>query len=468
MRSLKGELPEAVDNCIDAAGHEFDPSIQKQLLKAASFGKSFLMDYPPDKFLDMCRTLRVLNAVRHYTVALPLTYTQYVQLTPEVVVGRLVQLHHHCLADRLCSYLGLPPDKVLVHWACAKVRQGSDDDATCQAIVDKMGDIRGISFAQIARAAYAFGRPQLAIKLLDYEPRAGEQVPLLITLGENEIALMKALESGDTDLVYMVMLHLKRQHPLGNFLHIIHKNPVASNLLVQWCKDHDHDLLVNFYDMDDRHMDRAFVQIQEAYASPNLEDRQEGLKLATGLLQKARDSAFYVKATEEQMQLLNHQKKLELMAESENVRVRYLDLSVADTIYALLYNRKYKQAADLKTQMKRSDKKFRWLQIRATAESGDWAEMDKFARSKKSPIGYEPFVEECLAKGAMAEAVKYVGRCAPDSRVNFYCAAGFFREAVETALQMKSKESLLSIRQRCGQRRDVITLVERALAQLEG
>ena len=37
-------------------------------------------------------------------------------------------------------------------------------------------------------------------QLLDHEPRAEEQVPLLITLHEDELALVKAIDSGDTDL----------------------------------------------------------------------------------------------------------------------------------------------------------------------------------------------------------------------------------------------------------------------------
>lgn len=47
------------------------------LLQAASFGKSFLTDMPPQAFVSMCQSLRVLNAVRDYMVGMPLTYGQY-------------------------------------------------------------------------------------------------------------------------------------------------------------------------------------------------------------------------------------------------------------------------------------------------------------------------------------------------------------------------------------------------------
>jgi hypothetical protein len=52
---------------------------------------------------------------------------------------------------------------------------------------------------------------------MDYEPRASLQVPLLLRLGEDRPALVKAIESGDTDLVYTVLLHLRENMPLGEF-----------------------------------------------------------------------------------------------------------------------------------------------------------------------------------------------------------------------------------------------------------
>jgi len=77
IQLIRAQLPEAVDACIKAAGHEFSVHWQKQLLKAASFGKSVLELYSSDEFVEMCETLRVLNAVRFYEVGLAITYEQY-------------------------------------------------------------------------------------------------------------------------------------------------------------------------------------------------------------------------------------------------------------------------------------------------------------------------------------------------------------------------------------------------------
>lgn len=107
-----GQLTQAVQQCIEAAGHEHRPDMQKSLLRvglgymaggrgtgrgwagsegsspllpsgsfqAASFGKCFLDRFPPDSFVRMCQDLRVLNAIRDYHIGIPLTYSQYPQV----------------------------------------------------------------------------------------------------------------------------------------------------------------------------------------------------------------------------------------------------------------------------------------------------------------------------------------------------------------------------------------------------
>lgn len=191
-------------------------------MKAASFGKSVLDIYNSDDFVDMCETLRVLNAVRYYEIGIPISYEQYLRLTPEKLIERLINRQEYLLALRISSYLRLPTDRIYVHWASQKVRVGSEDEDTiCRLIVEKLAGKRGISFEEIARAAYDEGRGRLATALLNHEPRAGKQVPLLLNMEEDEIALDKAIESGDSDLMYFVLLHLKAKLPLASFFRVI-------------------------------------------------------------------------------------------------------------------------------------------------------------------------------------------------------------------------------------------------------
>src|SRR6201996_336985 len=139
IQLIRQNLDEAVDVCVRAAGHEFSIHWQKQLLKAASFGKSVLDLYNSDDFVDMCETLRVLNAVRFYEIGIPLSYEQFLRLTPEKLVLRLINRREYLLALRISSYLRLPTDRIYVHWASQKVRVGSEDEDTiCRLIVEKL------------------------------------------------------------------------------------------------------------------------------------------------------------------------------------------------------------------------------------------------------------------------------------------------------------------------------------------
>lgn len=78
----------------------------------------------------------------------------------------------------------------------------------------------------------------------------------------------------------------------------------------------------------------------------------------------------------------------------------------------------------MKSEYKVPDKRFWWLRITVLAESFQWEELDKLSKSKKSPIGYEPFVEICLRKQNVEEAKKYLPKCRDDKRIKWLIRAG--------------------------------------------
>lgn len=48
-----------------AAAHEFNSKTQRDLLKASAYGKCFCDYYNADGFVENCKTLRVINNLRH-------------------------------------------------------------------------------------------------------------------------------------------------------------------------------------------------------------------------------------------------------------------------------------------------------------------------------------------------------------------------------------------------------------------
>ncbi|CAO3625786.1 unnamed protein product [Cunninghamella echinulata] len=445
IRTIRPELSDAVDCCIEAAGFEFQHYYQRSLLKAASFGKCFLDGYNADNFVEMAQSLRVLNAVRYYDIGIPLTYTQYKRISPENLIDRLVQRHQHLLAIRIAEYLNIRTDKILIHWACAKIKSSSDDDdATCRAIVEKLSKNPGLSFAEIANTAHNTGQTRLATKLLDYEPRAAEQVPLLISMQEDETALIKAIESGDTDLVYLVIFHLKRKLPLGEFFRMINNKPLACSLLEVYCKEQDQELLKDFYYQDDRRIESANMIFSEAFTHSDITERISKLKVAGKIYQDDKECAFESKVVDDSVKLLQLQTQLE-----KDTHQSFIGLSVSETIYKCTIIGQHSKASKVRADFKVGDKRFWWVKLRALVEVRDWDQLDKLAKSKKSPIGYEPFVEECIKAKQYQEASKYILKCDPNSRPMLFVKIGAFKEAGEQAFLNKDMEGLRQVRAKC-------------------
>jgi len=121
----------------------------------------------------MCKVLRVLNAVRYYEIGIPLTYAQYQRLTPEALIDRLISRHQYLLAIRICEYLKMRTDRILIHWACSKIKKSNDDEDTiCRMVVEKLANKPGLSYSEIAMTAHKAGQSKLAtmVMLKHYVP----------------------------------------------------------------------------------------------------------------------------------------------------------------------------------------------------------------------------------------------------------------------------------------------------------
>ncbi|KAF7789677.1 hypothetical protein EIP86_000623 [Pleurotus ostreatoroseus] len=442
IRSIRPELAAAVDECIDAAGREWEPYWQRRLLSAAKFGKAFLDLYDPTDFVNMGQALKVLNAVRFFEIGIPVTYAEYIKLSPAQLISRLTARNLHLLALRMSSFLHLPPSAVLKHWACAKILRsrptstsadtGVDDQVICDAIVQKFEKVGGVevSYAEIAKKAWEVGRTELATKLLDYEPRASDQVPLLLNMKQDRLALAKAVESGDTDLVYHVLLNLQRRLALGSFFRLIEEGgpslAPASRLLQVYAREQNREMLRDFYYSDDRRVDSAVLSLNEAAVMQDPAAKITAIKAAQKFFSEDKERAFEAKMMDESGRLLNLQQQLEKEADGEVV---FFGLSVNETIRVCIVNGMAKRADKVKSEFKVPDKRFWYVKLHALTEIHDFEGLDTFARSKRSPIGYQAFVHHLVEKGHLKEAVPYVARCDANKRVDLYVLCGEWRMA---------------------------------------
>uniref|UniRef100_A0A1A8H968 Vacuolar protein sorting-associated protein 16 homolog n=2 Tax=Nothobranchius korthausae TaxID=1143690 RepID=A0A1A8H968_9TELE len=450
LREIKEQnvLGDAVQQCVEAAGHEYDTDTQKALMRAASFGKCFLTEFGPDPFVTTCRELRVLNAVRETSVGMPLTHTQFKQMTLQVLIDRLVYRQFYPLAIEICRYLKILDyqgvSRVLKHWASCKVQQKDlSDEAIARAVCLKVGDSPGVSYSHIAAKAYECGRTELAIKLLDFEARSGEQVPLLLKMKRSQLALGKAVESGDTDLVYTVVTYLKNEMNRGDFFMTLRNQPVALSLYRQFCKLQEQETLKDLYNQDDDHQELANYYIMASYREKRLESRLSHLQSAIDEYNKAKND-FAVKATEDEMRLLRFQRKLD-----DEKGAGLLGLSLQGTMEALMSLGLHKQAEQLYRDFKVPDKRYWWLKLKSLAEKEEWEELEKFSKSKKSPIGYLAFVEICMKNNNRYEAKKYVCKVTPEQKVKAHLAVGDLEGAADTAIERRNESELGAVLSRC-------------------
>lgn len=406
--------------------------------------------YNSDEFVDMCETLRVLNAVRYYEIGLPLSYEQFLRLTPEKLVQRLINRREYLLALRISSYLRLPTDRIYVHWASQKVRVGSEDEDTiCRLIVEKLAGKRGISFEEIARAAYDEGRGRLATELLNHEPRAGKQVPLLLSMEEDEIALDKAIESGDSDLVFFVLLHLKKKLPLASFFRVINTRPVATSLIESSAQEDDAELLKDLYYQDDRRVDGANVFVREALKQPDSRTAIDKLALAGKLLSDSKDNSLELKALQEASTLLKMQEAFD-----RDLTESFTGLSVNETIFKLIRLGYASRAKKMQSEFKVPEKTATWLRLRALVAKRDWNELEEWSKTRRSPIGWEPFFTLILSAGNPKLASIFIPKAAPSLQsgetIAMYEKCGMRVKAAEEAVKIKDVEAVDRLRDAAG------------------
>lgn len=94
------------------------------------------------------------------------------------------------------------------------------------------------------------------------------------------------------------------------------------------------------------------------------------------------------------------------------------------TLHRLLTIGDIKTAEKIKNEYKVQDRRWWWLRIQVMSEHFQWEEIEKFSKSKKSPIGYEPFVEVCLKKNNVNEAKKYIMKCRDEKKIKWFLRAG--------------------------------------------
>lgn len=456
IQLIRSNLPDAVANCVEAAGQQHSIEWQKLLLKAASLGKSVLDLYSSDKFVEMCSDLRILNAIGEFHVGLPMTYYQYKHMGPRKLIQRLLRRQLYLLAVSVSELLKLPTNPIYVHWATQKVRSSdAGESEICDAVVARLGQKQGISFEMIARAAHHEGRSSLATLLLNYESRPGKQVPLLLSMSQDDVALDKALISGDADLIYFVLLHLKRTLPLASFFRVLASRPLATALVEFSAVDTDKALLKDLYYQDDRRLDGANLLFMESLQQRVPQTKIDKIKLASRTLadnSKDPEAALTLKFYHESQSLVRLQSSLDDELNRTN-QISHIGLSLNRTIYELILRSQSKRAQKISQEHRMSPRSWEWVRLRALVAARKWDELEDTAQKiKKSTIGWESYFHEILNAGntklAGGTFVSKCGGLSPRDRSEMLVKCRMLQEAATELVKAKDYDGLDDLKKR--------------------
>ncbi|TNN21348.1 Vacuolar protein sorting-associated protein 16 isoform 2 [Schistosoma japonicum] len=480
-----------------------------------------------DHAAKVCQTLRLLNNLAVPWLGIALTWRQFRELGPNKLFERLLARCHYPIAIELVrihqkykwpisileesqsNYGTCTFTRLLAHWACNSSVASSGATTLIServaAIVNKLfsdlsesksksGNHNGnyhstsiphLDFADVASQAISAGRETVAEQILEYEPRAGRQVPLLLKLSRYNRALVRAVETGNPELITTVVVALQEQSklPPADLAMVLRRNPIALAIYQETLGQTDHlssgaenltqSALLNFHYENDR-ASEAKKLVFSAYQENSLASRLTLLQNAEEIYRQLKND-FMAQECNAQIRLLKFQSKLEKqelsapvfeikslpgsnrilpeVVQSGSVHERlWVGQSLNTTLSRLLASGQYERQADqLRREFRVSEKRYAFLRIVGMAiNNASWLEMDKMIRAKKPTVNVEILFKICIDGNRIDEAIKLIHKLPPERMVRYWLMVGRIEEAIQVAVRERSEHDLLYIQREVG------------------
>uniref|UniRef100_A0AA85KCQ8 Vacuolar protein sorting-associated protein 16 homolog n=1 Tax=Trichobilharzia regenti TaxID=157069 RepID=A0AA85KCQ8_TRIRE len=462
-----------------------------------------------DHAAKVCQTLRLLNSLAVPWFGIALTWREFRELGPNKLFERLLVRRHYPIAIELVrihqkhkwprsileesqgNYGTCTFSHLLAHWACNSSITSSGAAALIServaAIVDKLLNdspesksnssgnrvnffntpVSHLDFADVASQAILAGRETVAEQILEYEPRAWRQVPLLLKLSRYNRALVRAVETGDPELITVVVVALQEQGklPPADLAMVLRRHPIALAIYQETLGQVDHSssdsenstqtALLTFNQENDRAAE-AKKAVLSAYRENSLTSRLTLLQNAEEIYRQLKND-FMAQECNAQIRLLKFQSKLEkqeisaplfeIKAVSGSTRILpetvisgnsahdklWIGQSLNTTLCRLLATGHCERQADqLRREFRVSEKRFAFLRIVGMAINNEsWLEMDKMIRTKKPPVNVEILTKICIDGNHIEDAIRLIPRIPPERRVRFWLMIGKIEEAIQ-------------------------------------
>ncbi|EUD66110.1 hypothetical protein C922_03580 [Plasmodium inui San Antonio 1] len=426
IRAFNNNLHVAIDECLNAATHEYSESVINLLLQTSLFGKNFMKsNYDCKKFLLTCLYLRICMNVRRPPLDIFLTASELQHISIPSFVNYIAKRKEYLLAYRICEYAGIKTDRILIEWCKEKIEKSIEltDEQLCAAITDKIGNKKNMDYSYIAFVAAKCLRPQLATIIIQYEENKKKQIDMLLKLANYGVAMEKAILSKDIELVYMCIVNILNQEKVNangerelcTLIDVFNKNPQAANCFYTYCtKTKQYNLLKEYYEKSGQHSKAAFVTLDLALSKKNLDQKKTWLAYAAGFLttdQMNSHMKFVHKSLMNNIDLLNYQKELEIKYNKKSVigyPHKIQGLSLMSTVEYTLSVGEFLDADHIFKKFKISEPKFWRCKIHALAKNKYFDELYNFANYRVSPIGMDYFIECAHEYGSVPLTIKLI------------------------------------------------------------
>ncbi|KAH0790867.1 hypothetical protein GPJ56_005288 [Histomonas meleagridis] len=186
-----------------------------------------------DKYADHLSMLRICEQLFHAPYNIPITYAQFNNLTPSILLKRLCNRSLHFEAFRIANFMGIDSEFIAAHWANCLIRT----DLPSEEIKNKLLEMdQPTDLIDLATTAFDIENEDVAITLLDTNTAKSRGVPLLLKREKWDEALAFAISSNDMSLILYAFEEARKQERDTEMQEIFNKNQIARDLWVKMLK----------------------------------------------------------------------------------------------------------------------------------------------------------------------------------------------------------------------------------------
>ena len=273
---------------------EIKKEAQMYLLKAAQLGKIFANaeeEFNHDKFLGICKDLRVVNNLRNNEESqILITYKEYESLTFQELIKKILIQHNFNLAFKISNYLiGYDTKKIYQKWACAKIKKlnrlanKSEQIKLYDNIIYSLSNIKNVSYIQLAKKAFKCKHNELGMKFLENEKSILAKIPIYLKMNKLEKVLELSYETYDSNVIEIALNQLIDYTGVDNyFIEKVKDNQKLRYAVIDLLKKYDKsDTYIDKYLEEIKDYEELMLlQLEKFFTYKEIDKKKKCLKLA--------------------------------------------------------------------------------------------------------------------------------------------------------------------------------------------